>query len=67
MPKLSKITLVLTLGYFLFWVSGPLLFGDLYFHDSLWLGLPIWFWLSCLLGPTLLLILLFYLTFRRVL
>ncbi|MCF1428330.1 MAG: DUF997 family protein [Shewanella sp.] len=52
MFSLSRLTLSLTLGYFLLWCAGPLLLND----TGFWFGLPLWFWFSCLLAPALLLL-----------
>ncbi|MGI2260315.1 DUF997 family protein [Shewanella sp. GXUN23E] len=60
MFSLSRLTLALTLGYFLLWCAGPLLLAD----TGLWFGLPFWFWFSCLLAPALLLLALFVLSAR---
>jgi len=47
MVSLSKTALLLTLGYFILWCAGPL------FIDETWiyLGLPVWFWFSCIFAP----------------
>ncbi|MCL2914330.1 DUF997 family protein [Shewanella corallii] len=52
MFSLPRLTLFLTLGYFLLWCAGPLLLSDL----PLWHGLPVWFWFSCLMAPAILLL-----------
>lgn len=67
MPKLTKITLVLTLLYFMLWLAGPLFFSQNLQVNSIWFGLPLWFWISGLGSPLLLLSMLFYLTIKRVL
>ncbi|MBW3140263.1 DUF997 family protein [Ferrimonas balearica] len=53
--RLAAAALVLTLLYFVLWLCGPLFFAN----AGLWLGLPAWFWLSCVAAPVVLLILLF--------
>ncbi|QYK02762.1 DUF997 family protein [Shewanella psychrotolerans] len=50
MASLSKMALALTGGYFILWCLGPLLLTDL----GRWLGLPLWFWFSCIAAPILL-------------
>ncbi len=47
---LAKGALWLTLGYFLFWLVGPLWLSE---GARLW-GLPVWFWCSCVAAPVLL-------------
>ncbi|WP_028117639.1 DUF997 family protein [Ferrimonas senticii] len=50
-PKsLAKGAFLLTLGYFLFWLLGPLLLRD----QGVVAGLPLWFWCSCVVAPLLL-------------
>lgn len=53
--RLTLAALSLTLLYFVLWLCGPLFFSG----SGLWLGLPLWFWLSCVAAPMVLLILLF--------
>ncbi|WP_394147782.1 DUF997 family protein [Shewanella atlantica] len=60
MFSLSKTALALTLGYFLLWCAGPLLFDD----NQLLYGVPLWFWLSCIAAPLLLIIALIILVGR---
>ncbi|WP_345337134.1 hypothetical protein [Ferrimonas pelagia] len=47
---LAKGALGLTAVYFALWLIGPLWFAD----GGIWYGLPLWFWLSCVLAPSLL-------------
>ncbi|BDM64722.1 hypothetical protein NFHSH190041_21740 [Shewanella sp. NFH-SH190041] len=63
MPKLSKITLLLTLGYFLLWVAGPLCIDP----RLMWLGMPLWFWLSIIAAPACLVLALCLLRMKNVL
>ena len=66
MPKLTKITLILTLGYFILWLLGPLFFSAST-QQNIYFGLPLWFWISGFGGPLILLSVIFYLTSKRVL
>ncbi|NQZ92896.1 MAG: DUF997 family protein [Moritella sp.] len=50
MHSISKKTLLLTIGYFALWCTGPLLLAN----QGDWWGLPVWFWFSCLFAPLLL-------------
>lgn len=54
MVSLSKMALALTLGYLLLWCAGPLLLKD----AGTWVGLPLWFWFSCIAAPLLLILVL---------
>ncbi|WP_026959263.1 DUF997 family protein [Aliagarivorans taiwanensis] len=45
--KLALGAIALTLGYVVVWLAGPLLLAD----APMWLGLPLWFWLSCIVAP----------------
>ncbi|RTR37865.1 DUF997 family protein [Shewanella canadensis] len=54
MSSLSKTALTLTFGYFCLWCTGPLLFDS----HALWYGVPLWFWLSCIGAPLMLIALL---------
>lgn len=53
MPSISKKSLILTALYFIVWCLGPLFWSD----TGNWYGLPVWFWISCLLAPLGLIIL----------
>ncbi|WP_108946291.1 DUF997 family protein [Shewanella halifaxensis] len=57
MSSLSKSSLLLTFSYFLLWCFGPLLLTE----QGSWLGLPIWFWFSCIASPIFLIVSLSYL------
>ncbi|NRD74331.1 DUF997 family protein [Shewanella sp. VB17] len=54
MSSLPKTALILTLGYFILWCAGPLLIDDTWIY----MGLPVWFWFSCIFAPMLLICLL---------
>ncbi|MGL4475066.1 MAG: DUF997 family protein [Shewanella sp.] len=47
----AVIILCLALGYFLVWAFGPLFLSE----RGSWLGMPLWFWCSCVAAPLLLL------------
>jgi len=49
---LTKRAILLTLFYLVLWVLGPVLFGDQ--ATSMFAGLPLWFWFSCVMAPTVL-------------
>lgn len=52
--RLSVGALLLSLGYFVAWLCGPLLAAD----AGRWLGLPLWFWCSCVGAPLVLVLVL---------
>ncbi|QYJ87507.1 DUF997 family protein [Shewanella mesophila] len=52
MASLSKMALALTGGYFILWCLGPLLLKD----AGSWIGLPLWFWFSCIGAPLILIL-----------
>ncbi len=52
MSSITKISLFLTLGYFILWCAGPLLPISQVFL----LGLPVWFWFSCVFAPLILIV-----------
>ncbi len=41
---------MLTFGYFVVWLLGPVGLAD----ANPWQGLPLWFWCSCVAAPLLL-------------
>lgn len=47
--RLTRYSLLLTACYFALWALGPLLLSDV--SANRYLGLPFWFWLSCIAAP----------------
>ncbi|MCK8043976.1 YhdT family protein [Shewanella sp. 1CM18E] len=60
MSLLTKTSLTLTFSYFFLWCFGPLVLTD--YGD--WLGLPLWFWFSCIGAPILVIVSLSFLLTR---
>lgn len=63
MSQLAKVTLILTLGYFIMWGAGPILFND----QLTFYYLPLWFWFSIIAAPISLVVVLFILFKKKVL
>ncbi len=47
MFSLSKTALILIAVYFVLWCAGPVFIDEAW----LWLGMPVWFWFSCIFAP----------------
>ncbi|MCL1147643.1 hypothetical protein L2747_16685 [Shewanella marinintestina] len=60
MSLLTKTSLLLAFSYFFLWCAGPLWLQ----HFGTWYGLPLWFWLSCIAAPILLIVSLSWLLSR---
>ncbi|GGE67510.1 DUF997 family protein [Shewanella carassii] len=62
MPSMARLAIILTLIYALFWALGPLLTDmGIWGAHADYYGLPLWFWLSCILTPLFFIMGLFYL------
>ncbi|WP_233962445.1 hypothetical protein [Shewanella indica] len=62
MLPMARLAIILTLIYALFWALGPLLTDiGIWGAQADYYGLPLWFWLSCILTPLCFILGLFYL------
>ncbi|CAG35190.1 unknown protein [Desulfotalea psychrophila LSv54] len=64
--KMTSRALLLTFAYCFLWALGPIIFGtDGRVIPEMFAGLPLWFWFSCVMAPTLLVVAAYFLLLER--